>query len=82
MEKQPNSRMCFVYGIDIPIGLDGAPSACTWPSTPTTRGAASPASGSSQSTRATPAICMGESYPPYWTPQLRFLYSLAFSLYD
>jgi hypothetical protein len=30
MEKQPNSRICLVYGIDNPIGLDGAPSACTW----------------------------------------------------
>jgi hypothetical protein len=27
MEKQPNSRMCFVCGIDNPIGFDGAPSA-------------------------------------------------------
>ena len=29
MEKRPNSRMWFVYGIDSAIGFDGAPSACT-----------------------------------------------------
>ena len=57
MEKQPNSRMCFVCGIDNPIGPDGAPSACTWPSTPTTRGAASPASAPSRSTRAFQGNC-------------------------
>jgi hypothetical protein len=89
VEKQPNSRICFVCGVDPPhrtrwgaIVLDGAPSACTWPSTPTTKDAASPAPGPSPSTRATPAICMGESYRPYWMSQLKLVYSLAFPLYD
>jgi hypothetical protein len=40
MEKQPNSRMCFVCGIENPVGPHGAPSGCTWPSIPTRRGAA------------------------------------------
>jgi hypothetical protein len=50
MEKQPNSRMCFVCGIENPIGLDGAPLAYTLPFTATTGGGASPASGRSRST--------------------------------
>jgi hypothetical protein len=29
IEQQPNSPICFVCGIDNPIGLDEAPSACT-----------------------------------------------------
>jgi hypothetical protein len=69
MEKQPNSRMCFVCGIDNPIGYDGAPSACTCRSTPTTKGGASPASIPSRSTRATLVTCTGESSARYWTSQ-------------
>jgi hypothetical protein len=82
MEKQPNSRTCFVCGVDNPIVPDGAPSACTSPSIPTTRGAASPASGPNRSTRAIPANYTAASSLLYWTSQLKFLYSLAFSLYD
>jgi hypothetical protein len=52
MEKQPNSRMCFVCGIDNPIGPDGAPLGCTCRSTPTRRGGVWPVFGPSPSTRA------------------------------
>jgi hypothetical protein len=49
MEKQPNSRICTVCGIDA--------FARTWPSAPTTRGGACPASSPDPSTRAIPVIC-------------------------
>ncbi len=32
--------------------------------------------------QGSPGICTGASSPLYWTSQLRFLYTLAFSLYD
>jgi len=82
MEKQPNSRMCFVCGIDNPIGLDGAPSVYTSSSTPTTRAAASPAFSPNPSTRASLANYTVASSPHYWMSQLKFPYTLAFSLYD
>lgn len=42
------------------------PSACTSSSRPTMKGAVSTDSSPSRSTRATPAICMGESFRPHW----------------
>jgi hypothetical protein len=76
MEKQPNSRICFACVIDAP--------ACTWPSPPTMKGAASPAPapGPGPSARAIRVICTAGSSAPYWASQLRFLYTLAFSLVD
>jgi len=75
MERQPNSRMCFVCGVENSIGLhllfytdEG--------------GDASPASGPNRSTRASPANCTGGLSPPCWTSQLKLLYTLAFSLHD
>jgi hypothetical protein len=82
MEKQPNSRMCFVCGIDNPIAFDGAPSACTCTSTPTMRDGALPASGPSPSIRATPATCTGGLSARYWTSQLKLACTLTLCLYD
>jgi hypothetical protein len=65
MEKQPDSRMCFVCGVDNPIGLDGAPSACTQPSTPITSHAASRASGPSPTGKVIRGSCTGGSYAPF-----------------
>ena len=58
MEKQPDSRMHFLCGIENPMGPDGAPSACTSSSTPT-RAAASLASGPGPSTRGIAGTYMG-----------------------
>ena len=82
MDKQPNSRICFVCGIDNPTGLHGAPSACTCESTPTTRAAAWPGFGRGASIKVVPIICTGESTQLYWMSQPKFLYTLAFWLYD
>jgi hypothetical protein len=75
MEKQPNSRMCFVCGIENPIGLklkfytdEG--------------GGASPASSPNHSTRAILAICTAGSSAHYWTSQLKFQCTLALYRYD
>jgi hypothetical protein len=76
VERRPNSRMCFVCGIENPISLKlkfyTDDEGC----------GASPASGRNRSTRAIPGTCTGGSSAHYWTSQLRFLYTLAFSLYD
>jgi hypothetical protein len=63
MEKQPNSRMCFVCGIDNPICLDGAPSASNSSSVRTTRGVASPPSIPSRSIRAITGTSL--AFSPY-----------------
>jgi hypothetical protein len=59
--SRDSSRICFVCGIDNPIGLDGAPSGCTCTSTPTSRDVACcvPTSGPSRSTRAFQDNCTG-----------------------
>jgi len=82
MEKQPNSRMSFVCGVDTPILRDGAPSDCTSSSTPTTRGGASPAFGPNRSTRDIRVTCTGGLSAHYWTSQLRFQCTLTLCRYD
>jgi len=84
MEKQPNSRMCFVYGIDNPVGLhlsfytdDEGRCVARFP-VPDRQGQVGPG----QSTRAIRGTYTAGSSAPYWTSQLKFLYTLAFSLYD
>jgi hypothetical protein len=76
--------MCLVCGIDNPIGLhlsfytdDEGRTVARFP-VPDRQGQAGP----SRSTGATRVTCTGESYPLYWTSQLKFVYSLALSLYD
>jgi hypothetical protein len=84
MEKQPNSRMCFVCGIDNPIGLhlkfytdDEGRCIARFP-VPDRQGQAGPG----QNTRASPATCTSGSYPRYWTNQLKFLRTLILGRYD
>jgi hypothetical protein len=55
MERQPNSRMCFVCGIENPIGLKLK----FYTDKQTTKADASASSSRSQNTRAIPASCMG-----------------------
>jgi hypothetical protein len=83
MDKQPHSRMCFrdVFRVRH-RPAHGAPSACTSPFTPTTTAAASPASGPSRNTRASPANCTGGSSARYWTSQLKFQCTLTLCRYD
>jgi hypothetical protein len=75
MEKQSNSRMCFVCGIDNPIGLhlafytdDEGRCIAHFRPKPEHQGY--------------PGHLHGGSSAHYWTSQLKFLYTLAFSLYD
>jgi hypothetical protein len=75
MEEQPNSRMCFVCRIENPIGLklkfytdDEGRSVAQLRPKPEHQGH--------------PGQLHGGSSSRYWTSQLKFPYSLAFSLYD
>ena len=65
MEKQPKSRICFVCGIDNPIGLHLA-------FYTDAKAVVSPASGPNRSTRVIPANCTEGRSSPCWTFQLKF----------
>jgi hypothetical protein len=57
MEKQPNSRMCFAWGIENPVDIDEAPSASSSSSIQTATTSASHTSILDPNTRAVPAKC-------------------------
>jgi len=84
MEKQPNSRMCFVCGIDNPIGLhlsfytDEEGRCVARVPVPDRQGQAGP----SRSTRAIQGTCTGELFQPCWTSQLKFQCTLTLCRYD
>jgi len=82
MEKQPNSRMCFrdVFRVrHRPAQGRHRPAPALLHRR---RGAAaSPGSGRSRSTRGIRGIYMGGLSALYWTSQLKFLCTLAFSRY-
>ena len=73
MEKQPNSRMCFVCSIDTPIETDGAPSVQSSSSTPTTWATASPVSIPSRSIRGFPGNYTAVSSARCWSDCTRLL---------
>jgi hypothetical protein len=75
MEKQPNSRMGSVCGIDNPIGLH-----VHFYTDDRERYIAG--SSPSQRTKAIRDTCTEASSRRYWTSQLKFLYTLSLSWYD
>jgi hypothetical protein len=75
MEKQPNSRMCFVCGVNNPIGLhlafytdDEGRCIARFRPRPEHQGY--------------PGQLHGGLISPFWTCQLKLPYTLSLSLYD